>query len=61
MRRPIYNAFGRIGGWNWAKDSGCYTIEQALRKERGNDEANAEMLKLLAYHLHKRRTPDQPT
>jgi len=44
-----------------AKDSGRYTIEQALRRERGNDEANAEMLKLLAHHLHKRRASDRST
>lgn len=41
------------------KDSGRYTIEQALKKERGNDEANAEMLKLLAYHLQRIRKLDQ--
>lgn len=44
-----------------AKDSGRYTLTEALRMERGNDEANAEMLKLLAHHLQKRRAPDQRT
>lgn len=44
-----------------AKDSGRYTIQEAHRRERGNDEANAEMLKLLAHHLQKRRAPGSPT
>lgn len=42
------------------KDNGRYTIQQALRRERGNDEATAEMLKLLTHHLQKRRAPDRP-
>lgn len=44
-----------------AKDSGRYIIQEAHRRERGNDEANAEMLKLLAHHLQKWRTPGSPT
>lgn len=37
-------------------------IEQALRKERGKDEANAAMLKLLAHHLAEvgNRLRDRP-
>jgi len=44
-----------------ARDPGRYTIAEAHRRERGNDEANAEMLKLLAHHLQKRHSPGWPT
>lgn len=42
------------------KDAGRYTIEEALRKQRGNDEANAEMLNLLAHHLQRIRKSHRP-
>jgi hypothetical protein len=43
-----------------ARDNGRYTIEQAIRKQRGRDEANAEMVKLLEHHLRKMRLPGRP-
>lgn len=36
-----------------ACDSGRHTIAHALSKESGNDEANAQLMKMLAHHLRK--------